>query len=71
MSQPRRHSLVEALVGTAVGFITSVLLSLVVYPMHGHAFSLGEVTSITAIFTVASIVRGYLVRRAFNRWGRA
>jgi len=63
--QSRRRSLIEALAGTAVGFVTSVLLSLVVYPMHGHAFSLGEVTSITLIFTVASIARGYGVRRFF------
>ena len=61
----RRRSLFEALAGTAVGFVTSVLLSLVVYQANGHAFTLAEVTSITLIFTVASIARGYGVRRFF------
>lgn len=65
MTQSRRHSMFEAVAGTAIGFIVSVLASLVVYPMHGHAFSLAEVGSITLIFTVLSVVRSYCVRRAF------
>ena len=70
MSQSRTHSIIESFAGTAIGFVVSVAASLVVYPLHGHAFSLGEVTSITLIFTVLSIVRGYCVRRLFNRWHR-
>lgn len=66
MTQSRRHSMAEALTGTAVGFVVSVLASMVIYPLHGHAFSLREVTSITIIFTVLSIARGYAVRRLFN-----
>lgn len=70
MTQSRRHSMVEAIAGTTIGFVVSVLASLVVYPLHGHTFSLGEVSSITLIFTVLSVVRGYVVRRLFNRWHR-
>ena len=70
MSQSRRHSMLEACAGTAIGFVVSVLASLVVYPMHGHAFSLTEVSSITLIFTVLSVVRSYIVRRLFNAWHR-
>ena len=68
MSQSRRHSMIEAIAGTAIGFIVSVLASEVVYPAHGHTFTLAQNVSITAIFTVLSIVRGYVVRRVFNRW---
>ena len=63
--QSRRRSLVEALVGTAIGFISSVLLSLIVYPLHGHAFTFAQNVSITLIFTIFSILRGYGVRRFF------
>lgn len=64
--QTRRQSLVETVVGVAIGFVLSMLLSIVVYPLHGHHFTLAQNASITVIFTVASIVRGYGVRRFFN-----
>ena len=70
MTQSRTHSMIETCAGVSIGFAVSVALSLVVYPLFGHAFTLSENIGITIIFTVASIVRGYLVRRAFNRWGR-
>lgn len=67
MSQSRLHSVIEATAGTAIGFVVSVLASMVVYPAHGHAFTLAENISITLIFTVLSVVRGYVVRRMFVR----
>lgn len=71
MSQSRRHSFIETITGVAIGFMVSMALSAVVYPAFGHKFSMIQNFWITAIFTVASIVRGYVVRRAFNHWGRA
>lgn len=71
MSQSRRHSFIETITGVAIGFIVSMCLSAVVYPAFGHKFSLCQNFWITVIFTVASIARGYVVRRAFNAWGRA
>lgn len=66
MEQSKIGSLIEAIVHTAVGFVISIALSMVVYPMFGHAFTLAQNVGITAIFTVASIARGYYVRRFFN-----
>lgn len=68
MNQSRTHSIIEATVGTAIGFAVSVIASIYVYPAHGHTFTMAENFSITAIFTVLSIARGYCVRRLFNRW---
>jgi len=65
MTQSRLHSIAEAVAGTAIGFVVSVAASMVVYPAHGHAFTLAENVSITLIFTVLSVVRSYVVRRAF------
>lgn len=66
MNQSKLSSLVETIINTAIGFVTSIVLSLIVYPMFGHNFTLTQNAGITAIFTAASIARGYVVRRWFN-----
>lgn len=66
MTQTRLQSLIEALVNVGIGMVVSVLLSLVVYPLFGHAFTLAQNVGLTLVFTVASIVRSYAVRRWFN-----
>jgi len=71
LEQSKLGSLVEAAIGTAIGFVMSMALSMIIYPLHGHSFTLAQNASITAIFTVASIVRGYVVRRWFNARIRA
>lgn len=70
MSQSRLSSLAETLLSIAVGFVVSLAITAVVLPAYGHAVTFSQNLQITAIFTVASVARGYLVRRAFNRWGR-
>jgi len=65
--QTAKGSLVETLVGTAVGFGVSVLLwEVAVKPIWGIETSFVENLSITTLFTIASIARGYVVRRFFN-----
>lgn len=66
MNQTRLGSIIEACIGTAIGFVVSMCLALVVYPAFGHAFTLAQNFWITVIFTVASVARGYVVRRWFN-----
>lgn len=64
--QRRLHSFIEACLNTGLGFGISVLAGVFVYPLFGVSFSVIELTGITAIFTVISILRGYIVRRLFN-----
>jgi len=66
MTQSRFQSLIEAWAGTVVGFGMSLGLSTVVYPAFGHTFTLIQNFWIVTIFTVASVIRGYAVRRFFN-----
>lgn len=66
MSQSRLHSLLETCASIAIGFVVSVLITAIVMPAYGHRVTFGENLQITAIFTVASILRGYYVRRFFN-----
>jgi len=65
MSQTRRMSLIEPSASIAIGFVVSVVITAIVMPAYGHAVSLVDNVQITLIFTVASIVRGYYVRRMF------
>ena len=67
MTQRRITSLAEAVASTAVGFAVSVVLTALVLPAYGHAVTIGDNVQITAIFTAASIARGYWVRRMFAR----
>lgn len=64
--QSRTHSFIESLVNVALGMVISMALQVVVFPAFGHAFTLAQNVGITIIFTVASIVRSYVVRRWFN-----
>ena len=63
--QSRIHSLLETLSSIAIGFVVSLGITAVVLPAYGLPVTWGQNFEITAIFTVASIVRGYAVRRLF------
>ena len=66
MDQSRLVSLIETITNTAVGF----LFSLAVWPfaaaVTGIAYTGRQHVGVVFIFTVASVGRGYLIRRFFN-----
>ena len=64
--QTRRLSAIEAVTSTAVGFVVSLALTLTVLPAFGYDVTAPHAWGITAIYTAASILRSYAVRRAFN-----
>ena len=64
--QSRWMSLLEAVTNIAVGYGLAVLTQMLVFPLFGLRTSLGENLAIGAIFTVISLVRGFVLRRAFN-----
>ena len=64
--QSRRMSLLETCASVVVGFGVSVAITAVLLPAMGHAVSLGDNLLMTGVFTVASIARGYWLRRLFN-----
>lgn len=65
--QSRTMSLVETCAGTAAGFILTLILQALVYPLFGLHMTFATNLWLTIIFTVASIVRGYVLRRVFER----
>jgi len=67
MSQRRVHSFLESVANTAVGFVISSLAwEFLVKPIWGIQTTLAENFQITAMFTVISIARGYVLRRIGN-----
>lgn len=66
MAQSKLMSLVEALASNAVAFVISILANFAVLPLFGFNVRFGQSVCITIIFTAISIVRTYLVRRAFT-----
>jgi hypothetical protein len=67
MKQNRKHSLIESIVQTCVGLVISVIIQIYLYSFLNIPVTFSQNILITAVFFVASIVRGYLVRRIFAR----
>jgi hypothetical protein len=66
MAQSRFMSLVEVITGSVIAFAVSIWANWAVLPLFGFRVRLDQSFAITAIFTVISLVRSYLVRRLFE-----
>ena len=64
--QSKMESMIESLTSTSIGVIIGVLLNLTVLPIFGYDVTVTNSLLISIIFTVASIIRSYAVRRIFN-----
>jgi len=67
MTQSRRMSLVEAATNVIVGYALAVGMQIVVFPVFGIHIALGDQLAIGLAFTSVSVVRGYVLRRLFER----
>ena len=65
--QSKKHSTLESLTNTIVGLLTSFLIQLVIYPLLNIPVTLNQNIIITIVFFVVSFLRGYLIRRVFNK----
>jgi steroid 5-alpha reductase family enzyme len=66
--QSKRASLVETLTGTSIGLVGSWLITYSVSICCDAPVS-AKTTVIVALCTIWSLVRGYYVRRYFNKQG--
>lgn len=64
--QSKRGSFAETVVSTVVGFLITMVIQLTIFPMYGIHLEFHQDLQIVGIFTVASIARGYVLRRVFN-----
>ena len=68
--QSRKGSAAEAIANTAIGYVVAVAAQAVILPAFGLHASTGQHLGIAAAFTAVSLVRGYVLRRVFNRYAR-
>ena len=67
MKQTKQKSLIESVTQTIIGLGTSILIQIILYPIMGIPVTFSQNLIITAVFFIVSIVRGYFVRRIFER----
>lgn len=65
--QQKKKSLIESITQTLIGLGTSVLIQIILYPIMGIPVTFSQNLIITAVFFTVSIVRGYFVRRIFEK----
>ena len=65
--QTKKFSLIESIISTFIGFGVSLLIQVIIYPIMGIPVTFSQNILITLIFTIVSILRGYMVRRFFNK----
>ena len=66
MKQSRTMSLVEAVTNVLIGYGVAVATQMLVFPLFGFEASLQDNLAIGLVFTAVSLVRSYLLRRAFE-----
>jgi hypothetical protein len=79
-NQTRKHSFLETATNTGIGIVISFTISQVAhhyesfiqtYIWTGFTWHLSAASNVvmTTIITIASLIRGYIVRRCFNNIG--
>lgn len=66
MKQTKKNSIIESIIQTLIGLITSILIQLILYPLLNIPVTFNQNLIITIVFFIVSILRGYIVRRIFN-----
>lgn len=64
--QNKKISLLEATINTISGLVVSFIIQLIIYPVMDIPVRIEQNIIITLIFTIASIIRSYIIRRIFN-----
>lgn len=67
MSQTRRGSMIEAVANVVIGYWVAIGAQMAIFPMFGVSLPTGQHLAIGGLFTGVSLVRSYVLRRAFNR----
>ena len=67
-SQTRSMSLVESIANTGAGFALSLLIQLSLFSLMSIETTTTQNLLMSGVFTLASLVRGYLMRRLFVWW---
>ena len=67
MRQTKKQSMIETVLNVTIGYIVAILSQIVVFPMFDINIEFKDNLLIGGYFTVISIIRGYFIRRLFNK----
>lgn len=65
--QTKKQSLIESLTNIIVGLFISFSIQLVIYPVLNIEVTIFKNIIITIVFFLSSLIRGYFIRRYFNK----
>jgi hypothetical protein len=65
--QSKKNSIIESVTNTVIGLVTSFIIQIIIYPLLNIPVSLNQNIIITFVFFASSVLRGYLIRRYFNK----
>lgn len=68
MSQSKTMSMIETVTNVGLGYLIAIGTQMVIFPWFDIHTTVTDNMIIAAVFTVISVIRGYIVRRAFNWW---
>lgn len=66
VGQDRKMSVIESTVSVVSGYILTVLIQYILYPMFGIQIPAKEALFISALIVFIAFVKNYTVRRIFN-----
>ena len=67
MLQSKKQSIIESITQTTTGIILSFFIQLLIYPILNIYVTFTQNLIITFVFFIASTIRGYVIRRIFNK----
>ena len=67
MAQTNRQSMIEVVINTITGFFTSMGIQLIIFPIMEIPVTLNENFTITFVFMFFGIIKGFIMRRIFNK----
>lgn len=66
--QRRWHSVIESWTNVVVGLAITLTANAVLFPLFGWQINAHQNLALGGLYTLISLARSYLLRRAFNRW---
>ena len=65
--QTIKNSIFESVTNVIAGLITSFLIQIFIYKWLNIPVTINQNVKITIVFFIVSFVRGYIIRRIFNK----
>ena len=66
LMQSKKESFIETLTSVFIGWLIGVILNILVLPLFDYNITVIDSLWVSLIFTIVSVIRGYVIRGWFN-----